>query len=170
MRMIVLLTLVAISLLGCSKDYRTVAKVDIPRYMGDWYVIAILPNFIEKHAVNGIESYRLQEDGRIGVTYTYYKNSPTGKRKVMYPTGKVHNTVTNAEWRMQLFKPFWAKYLIIYLDDDYQHTAVGVPNRKYVWIMSRSPQMPEDEYQRILRELAAQGYNTKRIVKMPQIW
>ncbi len=157
-------------LMSCSKDFRTVDYVDIPRYMGDWYVIAILPNFIEKNAVNGIESYSLNPDGSIAVTYTYFKKSPAGKKKVMHPRGKIYNTTTNAEWRMQLFKPFWAKYLIVYLDKDYQHTAVGVPNRKYVWIMSRSPKMPEEVYKDIVQDLTEQGYNTKRIIKMPQKW
>jgi len=163
-----ILLLILLALAGCSKDFNTVERVELDRFMGDWYVIAILPNPIEKNAENGIESYALNQDGSIAVTYKFRK--PDGKEKVMHPRGRVYNKVTNAEWRIQLFKPFWSKYLIVFLDDDYRYTAIGVPNRKFVWIMSRSPEIPDDVYTKILDKLAEEGYNTGKIVKMPQKW
>ncbi len=165
-----ILLIILLALAGCSKDYNTVERVELNRFMGDWYVIAILPNPIEKHAVNGIEIYKLNPDGSIGVTYTFRKGKPDGKEKVLRPKGKVFNKVTNAEWRIQLFKPFWSKYLIVYLDDEYRYTAIGVPNRKFVWIMSRTPEMPDEAYAAVIKKLAEEKYNTGKIVKMPQKW
>ena len=165
-----MLLLILLALAGCSKDINTVARVELERFMGDWYVIAILPNPIEKNAVNGIESYTLNKDGSIDVIYKFRKGKPDGKEKIMRPRGKVFNKVTNAEWRIQLFKPFWSKYLIVYLDEEYRYTAIGIPSRKFVWIMSRTPEMPAEEYAKILKKLAEDGYNTQKIVKMPQKW
>lgn len=162
--------LILLLLSGCSKDFNTVDRVELDRFMGDWYVIAILPNPIEKNAVNGIESYALNDDGSIAVTYKYRKGTPDGKEKVLRPKGKVYNKVSNAEWRIQLFKPFWSKYLIVYLDEDYLYTAIGVPSRKFLWIMSRTPSVPQDTYNVIIDKLKAEGYNTNKIIQMPQKW
>jgi apolipoprotein D and lipocalin family protein len=156
--------------MGSKRDYHTVPQVDLERFMGDWYVYAILPNPIERKAVNGIESYVLNPDGSIGITYTFRKGGVNGTEKTMRPKGRVYDTSTNAEWRVQLFKPFWSKYLIVYLDKDYLYTAVGVPNRKFLWIMSRTPEIPQSEYQRIVAHLEKDGYQTGKIIKMPQIW
>ncbi|MCK9309709.1 MAG: lipocalin family protein, partial [Candidatus Cloacimonetes bacterium] len=76
----------------------------------------------------------------------------------------------NAEWRMQLLKPFWSPFLIVDLAEDYRYTAIGVPNRKFVWIMSRTPQMSESDYAGVIAKLQQEGYNTAKIVKMPQVW
>ncbi|MBN2830451.1 MAG: lipocalin family protein [Candidatus Cloacimonetes bacterium] len=170
MRLLIVAIIALIVLSGCRQDYSTVEKVELEKFMGDWYVIGILPNAIEKHAVNGIESYRLNEDGTIGITYTFKKGTPDGKEKILTPKAKVFNHETNAEWRVQMFKPFWYPYLVVDLADDYRYTVIGVPNRKYVWIMSRTPDLAENDYQNILAKLKHEGYNTEKIVKMPQIW
>lgn len=155
---------------GCAKNHKTVPAVDLPRFMGDWYVIAILPNFIEKNAVNGIESYALNPDGTIGITYKFRKGTPTGEEKVLHPKGRVYNRTTNAEWRVQIFKPFWSAYLVIDLADDYRYTVIGVPNRKFLWIMSRTPEITNTDYTAILEKLKNLGYKTEKIAKMPQLW
>ena len=134
---------------------KTVPYVDIERFMGDWYVIANIPTFIEKGATNAIESYRLNSDG---------------KKKVYRPTGFIFNAETNAEWRMQFLWPFKAPFLIIDLADDYSHTVVGVPNRKYVWIMARKPYLPDENYKEIIQKLSEVGYDVTKIQKIPQEW
>lgn len=169
-RLLLLFIPLLLLLLGCSRNHETVAKVDLQRFMGDWYVIGILPNFIEKNAANGIESYSLQENGRIGITYTFRKGSPDGKEKVMHPRAKVYNKETNAEWRVQFLWPFWAAYLVIDLADDYRYTVIGVPNRKWLWIMSRTPHISQNDYSGIITRLDKAGYNTNKIKKMPQVW
>lgn len=86
--------------------------VDLKRFMGDWYVIAHIPTFIEDEAFNGVESYRLDTDGTIATTYVFNNGSFDGPLKTYHPTGFVHNRATNAEWRMQFVWPFKAAYLI----------------------------------------------------------
>jgi len=164
-----LLFLTIILVCGCKEnDMETVEYVDLEKFMGDWYVIAIIPNFIEKEAYNGIESYSRGEADKINITYTFYKKN--GEKKVMHPKAKVYDTQSNAEWRVQFIWPIKFPYLVVDLADDYRYTAVGVPNKKYVWIMSRTPQMTEKDYNTVLENLTEIGYDIEKIEKMKQIW
>ena len=70
---------------------------------------------------------------------------------------------------MQFLWPFKAAYLIVYLDQDYQKTIIGVPDRNNLWIMSRDPQMSEAEYQRMLSYAASLGYDVAKVKRVPQI-
>ena len=125
----------------------TVDYVDLERFMGDWYVIANIPTFVEKGAHNAVESYRLDDDGTIATTFTFRKDGFDGKEKAYHPRGFVRDTVTNAEWGMQFVWPFKGDYRIVYLSEDYSTTIIGRNKRDYVWLMSRHPELPESEYQ-----------------------
>ena len=149
-------------------------KVDLERFMGDWYVIGFIPVTLpfvsEEDAHNAVESYRLTEDGVIETTYTFRKGAFDGPTKHMTPKGWVHNEETNAEWRMQFLWPFKAAYLIVYLDEDYQRTIIGVPDRKYAWIMSRDPELSDADYRALLGHVARLGYETEKVQRVPQRW
>ncbi len=138
--------------------------------MGDWYVIANIPTFVEKDAYNAVESYRLDADGTIDTTFTFRKGGFDGELKRHTPRGFVLDTQSNAVWGMQFIWPFKGDYRIVYLDRDYTHTAIGRDKRDYVWIMARTPAMAESDYQSIVALLAAQGYDTAKIQKVPQRW
>ena len=116
---------------------------DLPRFMGDWYVIANIPTFLEKDAYNPVESYALNEDGTIATTFTFNDGSFEGEEKVYHPQGFIRNSDTNAEWGMQFLWPIKADYRIVYLDEDYQYTVIGRNSRDYVWIMARNAQIPD---------------------------
>ena len=90
--------------IGCNspegsdlEPLETVPYVGIERFMGDWYVIANIPTFIEKRATNAIESYKLNDQGEIETTFSFFQDSPEGKKKVYTPKGFIHNSQTNAE-------------------------------------------------------------------------
>lgn len=142
-------------------------KVDLERFMGDWHVIAHIPIFLEKNAHNAVESYKLAEDGSIPTTFTFNQGSLDGPVKTMRPKGFVFNRETNAEWRMQFLWPFKAAYLITYLADDYGTTIIGVPSRKYAWIMARTKTLPDAEYEALVRELERQGHDISKLRKVP---
>ena len=149
-------------------------KVDLERFMGDWYVIGFipvtLPFFSEKGAHNGVESYRLTEGGVIETTYTFRKGAFDGPEKRMTPKGWVYDGETNAEWRMQFLWPFEAAYLIVFLDEDYRRTIIGVPNRKHVWIMSRDPYVSDADYEELLEQVLRLGYDREKVERVPQRW
>ncbi|MCC5794789.1 MAG: lipocalin family protein [Chromatiales bacterium] len=178
-----LLLLPVLMLAGCtstgpSSPLQAVDReVDLERFMGDWYVIAhipihvpLLPMFSERDAWNGVESYRLTEDGVIETTYTFRRGGFDGPERRLTPRARVYDTRTNAEWRMQFIWPFQAAFLIAWLDDDYQRTVIGVPDRSNVWIMARSPEIPEAEYQELVDFLAETGHDLERLRRVPQRW
>jgi apolipoprotein D and lipocalin family protein len=159
-------------LVGCSSPppIQTASSVDLQRFMGDWYVIANIPTFIETGAFNAMESYRLHEDGTIATTFTFREGGFDGKEKTYHPTGFVVDKASNAVWGMQFLWPFKADYRIVFVDDDYRQTIIGRIKRDYVWIMARTPTIPEDEYQGLLDMIAAQGYDITQVQKVPQRW
>ena len=102
-----------------------VRKVDLQKFMGDWYVIANIPTFIERDAHNAIESYRLESDGSIATTFTFRAGGFDGPLKRYQPMGYVLDTQTNAVWGMQFIWPIKADYRITYLNDDYSQTIIS---------------------------------------------
>lgn len=158
---------------GCATrlpSLKTVERVDLPRYMGDWYVIAAIPTFIETKAYNAIETYRLDSDGTIDTTFTFNQGGFDGPAKRYSPRGFVVDDVNNSTWGMQFIWPFRAEFLITYLNADYTQTVIGRNRRDYVWIMARTPQIPAADYERIVAELAAQGYDLSKLRQVPQRW
>lgn len=168
------LLVISALLAGCTSVQRppihTVPHVDLPRFMGDWYVIANIPTFVEKDAYNAVESYRLDADGTIATTFTFRKGDFDGEVKRHQPRGFVYDTQSNAVWGMQFVWPFKGDFRIVYLNADYTHTVIGREKRDYVWIMARQPTMPESDYQRIVEMLGREGYDTTQIHKVPQRW
>lgn len=152
------------------KPIQTVDYVDLKKFMGDWYVLANIPTFIETDAYNAIETYEMNNDGTIATTFTFYDGAPDGKHKKFQPTGFIVDTESNALWDMQFIWPFKAEYRVIYLDDDYQTTIIGRTKRDYVWLMSRRPEIDEASYQSLLNYMASQGYDITQVQKVPQIW
>lgn len=167
-------TILALSLIaGCAASLpplRTVERVDLKRFMGTWYVIAAIPTFIETDAFNAVESYRLDADGTVDTTFTFRRGAFDGPLKTYNPRGFIVDTNSNATWGMQFIWPIKAEYLITHLSDDYGQTVIGRNKRDYVWIMARSPQIPEADYERIVAELAAQGYDVTKLRRVPQRW
>ena len=149
---------------------KVVDTVDVQRFLGPWYVIALMPSPFEKNAVNGIETYSLDEKGNIRVEYVLFKGSPGGKRTVMRQKGWILDKTKNSEWEIQPLWPLRLPYLIIDLAEDYRYTVIGTNNFKYLWIMARKPVLSAADYDAIVARLAARGYNVADIKKMPQVW
>ncbi len=159
-------------LVGCSSypPIRSEKNVDINRFMGDWYVIANIPTFIEEGAHNAIETYKLNEDGSIATTFSFYQDSFTGEKKEYHPTGYIYDKESNAVWGMQFIWPIKSDYRILYLDEDYNHTIIGRIKRDYVWIMARNPTVPEKEYEKMVQIIEQEGYDINELKKVPQSW
>lgn len=157
---------------GCASypPMKTVDAVDIQQFMGDWYVIANIPTFIEKDAFNAVEHYRLQDDGSIATTFSFNKGSFEGELKTYQPTGYIKDAKTNALWGMQFIWPIKADYRIVYLDKDYQNTIIGRAARDYVWIMSRRPVVSEEQYSKLETVVEELGYDSTKLQKVPQQW
>ncbi len=168
----IVLASLLLGLLGCGSPppIRTAAQVDLDRFMGDWYVIANIPTFIEKGAHNAVESYRLANEGTVETTFTFREGSFKGQEKTYHPTGFILDEKSNAVWGMQFLWPFTADYRIMYVDDNYSQTIIGRVKRDYVWVMARTPQITEADYQRLLEIIDAEGYDISEVQRVPQQW
>ncbi len=172
-RNILLALLAACSLSACAAkepDMKMVDYVDIERFMGPWYVIANIPTFLEKDAHNAVETYTLDDDGTIATNFTFRKGSFDGKRKEYNPRAFITDTETNALWGMRFVWPIKADYRIIYLDEDYTQTVIGRQKRDFVWIMARTPEIPDEDYQRLVAHIETFGYDVSKIERVPQRW
>ena len=125
-------------------------KVDLARFMGPWRVIAAIPASIEKNAYDAVETYALNPDGTIATTYTFREGAFDGKAKRYTPKGFIVDRTDNSTWGMRFLWPFKAEYLISYLDDSYSVTIIARSKRDYVWIMARTPSIPDAEYARLV--------------------
>ena len=153
-----------------QEPLQPVDYVDIERFMGDWYVIANIPTFVEKGAHNAVETYELNDDGTIATTFVYRKDSFDGKRKEYNPKGFITDTQSNAVWGMRFIWPIKADYRIVYLTDDYSQTVIARNKRDFVWVMAREPAIPDADYDKIVAMIGDMGYDTSKIVKVPQQW
>ncbi|RZA20091.1 MAG: hypothetical protein EOP93_06950 [Lysobacteraceae bacterium] len=147
-----------------------VAEVDLQRFMGDWYVIAHVPSYPERDAWNAVESYRLDEEGRIRTTFRFRRGGFEAPLETMEPVGRVVPGTNNAVWGMQFVWPIKAEYVIVDLSPDYTSSIVGRSKRDYLWIMARTPSLPDAEYAALVEKTRALGYDTSKLRKVPQRW
>jgi apolipoprotein D and lipocalin family protein len=169
LRLLCLLPLVMLN--ACSTTatpLRTVERVDLERFMGDWYVIASIPTFLEREAYNAVESYELEAERRVATTFRFNDGGFDGPLKVYRPTGFVRDDPSNAIWGMQFIWPIKADFRVMYLDAGYTQTVIGRNKRDYVWIMARTPQIPEADYRHIVQLIAQQGYDISGLRRVPQ--
>lgn len=106
------------------------------------------------------------KDGKIEVVNSCRKRD--GKFATSKGTAKVVDTNSNAKLKVTFFWPFAGDYWIIGLGRNYEFAVVGEPSRKYVWILSRTPEMPAAEYNEAVRFVRDAGYDPSRLVKTPQ--
>jgi len=141
----------------------TVKQVDLKKYVGLWYQIAKIPNSFQDQCAYGTTAeYRINEDGDIIVTNSCYEED--GQPDVAEGLAKVVDKKTNSKLEVSFvsffgIRPFWGDYWIIGLDENYQWAVIGTPSRKYGWILSRTPSLPDDTIEKIFSILKLQYYN-----------
>lgn len=139
---------------------QTVASVDLDRYLGRWYEIARFPNRFEENCEGVTADYARREDGLISVVNTCYEGSPDGEKKAAKGRARVADEATNAKLEVSFFGPFWGDYWILGLAEDYSLSLVGEPEGRYLWILSRTPQISDETREQALSDLARMGYDT----------
>ena len=163
--------LFVLTLTGCSSlNFKhTVKHVDIPKFMGAWFVWAGRTTFLERDAHSSIEKYTWNEkEQRIDVDFTFRKDSFDGKEKRFPQKAWIYNTTTNAHWKVQPFWPLKFDYLIIDMDPDYKWTAIGVPSGAYLWIMGRAPIASDEQIAEIVQRIKNLGYPVNDVIRVPQ--
>ena len=136
--------------------------VELEKYLGKWYEIAHLPAKFQEGCNETTATYTLSKDGSISVLNQCTKN---GKMKQAKGKAKVVDKNSNAKLKVTFFWPFYGDYWIIKLGNNYDYSVVGTPNRKYLWILSRTPQMDDNLYSQILEHVKSKGFDANKLIK-----
>lgn len=144
------------------------AKVDLPRYMGRWYVIANTPYVLENDLVATYTTYTLRDDGTVLEEFSGRKGGFDGDLKRYLLTNTPDPATDNAHWSVRLFWPIYVSQDTLYVDDDYQYTLIGYGNRKLGWMYARTPEISDAKYRELLQKFDDFGYDTSRFRRIPQ--
>lgn len=150
-----------------------VPALDVPRYMGTWYELAKYPNVFQKKCAHSTQAtYSLQADGRVQVRNRCkteqgeWIEALGAARQVGGPTSAQLNVRFAPEW-LSFIPMVWGDYWVFDLDPQYQWALVGEPRREYLWVLSRTPQLPEATVQQLMDKLAAAGFDLQRLELSP---
>lgn len=153
-----------------AKPLKTVPTLDLQLYAGTWYEIALYPNFFQNASCFGTTAtYSYNVDGSLKVWNQCYLKDATGASHLERIEGRATVAKTpeaqasKARLKVQFAGPFAGDYWVIALDDNYQYAVVGHPNRQYLWILSRTPEMSEQVYTHLLEIITEQGYDLSKI-------
>jgi apolipoprotein D and lipocalin family protein len=145
----------------------TVSRLDLGRHAGRWYEIARYPNWFEKQCARDITStYSLRDDGKIAIQNSCFTQD--GRHKEANGWARVADKNSNAKLRVTFFWPFFGDYWVLDLGQHYDYAVVGEPSREYLWIMSRTPHMTDEQFRNIKGRLAAKGYDSTKLIRVPQ--
>ena len=148
-----------------SPELKVVPYVDLFRYMGKWYEIALYPNWFEEGCFRSTAFYEKLKDGKIKVTNQCRMDGPSGKLNEAIGIAKIVDSKTNAKLKVQFFWPFKGDYWIIDLDKDYQHAVISEPDRQYLWILSRSPTMNAKTLETLKTKILDKGFDLNYLEK-----
>lgn len=152
-----------------AQNLETVPLVDLKRYAGKWFEIASFPQKFQKSCHCTTAEYTLTDKNYVIVENRCNKDSINGKQVYIKGKAFVQKASGNAKLKVQFFWPFRGKYWIIDLANDYSYAVVSHPNKKYLWILSRSPKMDENSYRQILDKLKDKGFDLSKIKKTEQL-
>jgi apolipoprotein D and lipocalin family protein len=164
----VVLVLSACGSTGIPRGITPVANFDLQRYLGKWYEIARLDHKFERGLQEVTATYALNEDGSVKVTNSGIKTK-TGERDSAIGKAKFVGPSNVGHLKVSFFGPFYGSYIIYELDEvDYSYALIAGPNRDYMWILSRTPQMDIQQYNDLLAVAKQFGYNTDELIKVTQ--
>jgi apolipoprotein D and lipocalin family protein len=169
---VLLVILAAFGLAACSSMPKpaaaTVARVDLDRYLGRWYVISHVPYFLEKGKVATYDTYARRPDGKLVNNFTFREKSLDAPEKTWEGVAWVTDTATNATWKVQFVWPFSVTYKIFALDPDYRWAVVGTGDAGLLWVLARERSLPSDTYASILVKLRANSIDPSALAFVPQ--
>lgn len=179
-KLLTLISLCTLLVAGCAgiesrTPLQTVASVDLVRYAGTWYEIARLPMWFQRHCIDSKATYTIRPDGKIGVHNECVTDA--GGLDQVDGIATVVDTKTNAKLAVT-FDNFFARlvgpsregnYWILDLDPEYQTALVGTPDRRYLWILSRTSQLDEPTYQRLVAKAEQLGFPVSDLIKSKRI-
>lgn len=145
-------------------------EVDIPRFMGTWYVLGGILTPIERFAHNPVERYTLEPDGSIDTHFQFRLGSPFGRFCALRSRAHVAEDPSGSVWEMEFVPPIRLDYRIAYIDVQYEVTLVARARRDLLWIMARTPDVDTVVYGELVARAEGLGYDPDRIRTAPHYW
>lgn len=148
---------------------RTIASLDIPKYLGTWYEIAKFPNWFQKRCVSNTKAvYSVRPDGNLKVlnsckTADGSMSEAEGTARQIGAQDSPKLEVRFAPAWLSFLPMVWGDYWVIELDPQYQVAAVSDPRREYLWVLSRTPQLDKKVYEDLLQRLQAQQFDVHKL-------
>jgi len=152
-----------------SQSLQTAPSVDLKKYAGKWFEIASYPQRFQKGCHGTTAEYTWSEKGYVIVENRCNKGSLTGKQSYIKGKAFVEENSGNAKLKVQFFWPFKGKYWIIDLADDYSYAVVSHPDKKSLWILSRTSKMNDKTYQQIIVRLKEKGFDLTKLQLTEQL-
>jgi lipocalin len=165
---------IGISFVSCKTqktmiDKTVVKELNIQKYLGTWYEIARYNHSFERGLVGVTANYSLRDDGKIKVLNSGYKKSLEGKFSQAIGKAKIPDPINNpAKLKVSFFLFFYGDYYVLELDKEYQWALIGSSWDKYLWILSRKPQIENALYNELLHKLQNRGYDVSKLIKVEQ--
>ena len=160
------MTLLSLFFVACSTkqdtDLKTVEKVDLQRYLGDWYEIARYEHKFQKDCKNVKANYSLREDKKIQIVNSCTKISTNEFKDAKAVAYNVDET--NSKLNVSFFRPFYGDYWILDLDKDYKYAIIGTPSKEYLWILSREKTMNQDLLNKLLEKITNMGFDKSKLI------
>ena len=144
---------------GTQRELPTVNKLNVDSYLGKWYEIQRFPHSFEKDLQCVTAEYKLKENGKINVINSGYKN---GKKDVANGTAWQTNENKPGELKVRFFWPFSGDYYIIDVDEN-KYSLVGSPNRKYLWILARTPDLKQETVTKLREKANSLGFDISKL-------
>ena len=157
----------ALLLTGCvglPENVKPVDHFNADKYLGKWYEIARLDHSFERSLSKVSASYSMRDDGGIRVINRGYDAL---KRQWKEAEGKAYfvNGADQGYLKVSFFGPFYGAYIVFELDhENYQYSLVSGPDKSYLWILSRTPQMNQEIQKRLIEKAAALGFDTGKLI------
>lgn len=161
---------ISATLTACNEDYApmpTVDKVEVERYLGKWYEIAVIPNRFQSMCVADTRAEYRKDENSIKVINRCRKQD--GKIEVADGIAKIVDGSNNAKLKVSFFRPFYGNYWILDLDPNYQWVLVGEPSRKYGWVLSRNMKLEPEQWQQAMKTAEKLGYKISDFKQSPQL-
>ncbi len=149
-------------------DKTVVKHLDLKRYMGTWYELARYDHKFERGMKGVTATYSFRDDGKIKVVNRGFKGSLDGPVSEAIGKAKVPDKNEPGKLKVSFFWIFYGDYFVLDLDENYQWALIGSSSDKYLWILSRTPQISEDLYQQLLGKLTQRGYDVEKLIKVEQ--
>jgi len=144
------------------EEPETVNGVNLNKYSGLWYEIAAYPNHFEKGCKCVTAEYKIIDSKSVRVINTCV-DEKSGKIKTIKGKAFPVENSNNSKLKVQFFWPFKGDYWVLYLDDEYKHAIVGSPDKKFLWILSREPNVNENQLKILRSIIEEKGFDPEKL-------